>query len=285
MSYSEGMEDAIREAENFADDDAAAAYWLHGSKKAQTEDLSFRGATGQTQMARLYRGKGGGHLMYIHGGGWVSGSIALNDRACHRLALQSGWDVTSVSYRLAPAHPYPAGLEDCRTALRWMRDAFGKAPLVLAGASAGANLALALALDEPVDGLVLFYGAFSDDTSTESHRTYGTGYGFTTARLLECLGHYDPKRTRATDPRICPLKASDTQLSSLPPSCLISAELDVLRDDTRALAARLNGLGIPHLFHEEPGVTHGFINRGRLVPAADACLDRAAAFLTELDPQ
>lgn len=283
MTYSPGMTEAIAIADRFSGDAEAAAYWGHGAPEVDCEDLSYPGGAGQPQSARLYRGGAGPLLLYIHGGGWVGGSIALNERACRFLAQESGSDVLSISYRLAPEHPFPAGLEDCRAALSWARARFPGRAVALGGASAGANLALALALDETVLGLVLFYGVFDADFTTDSHVAYRQGYGFTGARCAEIFELYDPEGLRRSEPRICPLRAADAQLRRLPRSFLVAAELDVLRDDTLRLAERLGRLDQPHELHVEPGVTHGFINRGRLVPAADACLRRAAAFLAELD--
>jgi acetyl esterase len=269
--------------EGFASDAEAAAFWIKGARLTETRETSYVGAAGQTQHARFYRGGDKGTLIYIHGGGWVGGSIALNDRACHAMARQSGWDVLSVSYRFAPNFPYPAGLEDCRHALRALRTRSPGCRVALGGASAGANLALALALEEEVSGLVLFYGVFGDDLETQSHREFSEGFGFSSARMRELFELYDPDRRRHTDPLICPLHADPDQLQALPPAYLLAAGLDVLRDDTLSLARRLSQLGVSHRLHTEPGVVHGFINRGRMVPAADSCLKRAAHFLSELE--
>lgn len=285
VTLAEGIREAQRVHEGFASEPEAAAYWAKGADWVPTEDRTYKGAAGQEQAARLYRGGGRGPVvLYVHGGGWAGGSIALNERACQVLARDAGCDVVSVSYRLAPAHPYPAGLEDCRAALAAFRTAFPGRAFALAGASAGANLALALALDEEAAGLVLFYGVYGNDLTTGSYTSFATGYGFTRDRMAELFQLYDPEGWRDSDPRICPLRAGDDQLRRLPPACLVAAGLDVLRDDTLALARRLAALDAPHLLEVEPGVTHGFINRGRHVPAADACLSRAARFLSELEP-
>jgi acetyl esterase len=102
--------------------------------------------------------------------------------------------------------------------------------------------------------------------------------------MRELFDLYDPGMRRHSEPRIVPLCApvADIRAAALPPTAIIAAELDVLADDSRALAGMLKAAGVPHRLHVEPGVTHGFINRGRLVPSADACLDRAATFLADL---
>ncbi|QDC11197.1 alpha/beta hydrolase [Oceanicola sp. D3] len=275
MKLAEGIDEVIALGD-FPTPEDAAAYWNEGVAKAPFEDLTYEGGAGQPQAARLYRGGDAGTLLYIHGGGWAGGSIALHEPSAAGMALESGWDVLSISYRLAPAHPYPAGLEDCRAALAWLAAKGGK--VAIGGASAGANLALATALstDAELAGLVLFYGVFGDDFETESYRRHENGPGLTRARMRELFAMYDPKETR--DELIAPLKAD---LRGLPPALLVAAEVDVLLSENSAMAQALNSAGVPTQWHVEPGVTHGFINRGRLVPAANACISRAATFLRE----
>lgn len=288
--FAEGMQEAIRRQDGFANDDEAAAFWAVGAPDVPVEDLSFPGAAGQPQAVRLYRGAlpaPAPVLLYVHGGGWSGGSIALNESACRALAAQSGWTVASVSYRLAPAHPYPAGLQDCAAALGWLRAQAGAlgldaARVAVGGASAGGNLAMALALTRPTPGLVgvvPFYGVFGADFETGSYRAFAEGFGLTRARMQEYFGLYDPAGLRARDPLLVPLHGP---LDGLPPCCLIAADLDVLRDDSVAMAEALRAAGVPVSLHVEPGVTHGYINRARLVPASAASLARAVAFLRDL---
>lgn len=270
--------------------DEAAAFWSAGQEPCETRDLTYPGAAGQLQAARHYRGSGAGVFVFIHGGGWVSGSIAVKERTCRRIAVRSGWDVVSVSYRLAPDHPYPAGLEDVRAALGWLRAGGAEIPadrLALGGDSAGGNLALAAALagERDLAALVLVYGVFGTAFESESYRRYAEGFGFTRARALEIFDLYDPTGLRASDPCLVPMLATDAQLrAAAPPDTLfLAAECDVLADDTRAMHARFETIGARASLHIEPGVTHGFINRGRLVPQGDEALDRIAGFLSALE--
>ncbi len=103
-------------------------------------------------------------LLYVHGGGWAVGSVTQNEPAIRALALGSGWNVAALTYRLAPEHPFPAGLEDCVTVAGWLA-ASGRAWGV-SGTSAGANLAIATALarrhNPGPSAMVLFYGVFFD---------------------------------------------------------------------------------------------------------------------------
>lgn len=289
MQLAQGMKEAIDIGATFRSDDEAAAYWSEGAASVPFEDLTLVGAAGQAQAARLYRGPSGGPvLIYIHGGGWAGGSIALNHASACGLAAHSGWNVLAISYRLAPQHPYPAGLDDCQAAFDWLTENgidHGLSPdrIAVGGASAGANLAMALALRLPAgafDGLLLFYGVLAADLGSATYETYKDGPGLTRARMADLFAMYDPEGHRNSDPLITPVLSD--RLPEMPPTCLIAAEHDVLRADTEQMATRLRKAGVTTRLHTEPGVTHGFINRGRLVPAATACIRRAARFLSNL---
>jgi acetyl esterase len=284
-----GMAESNALAETLSPDDAAA-YWSEGQEPCETRDLAYPGGAGQPQAARHYRGGDRGVLLFVHGGGWSGGSIALKERTCRRIAARSGWDVVSVSYRLAPAHPYPAGLDDVRAAVAWLRAGgagIAADRLALGGDSAGGNLALAAALAGARDlaALVLVYGVFGTDFDSDSYRRFATGFGFTRARMMDLYDLYDPEGLRTTDPCLVPMLASDEALrAAIPPATLfLAAECDVLADDTRAMFARFKALGARASLHVEPGVTHGFLNRGRMVPQGDAALDRIASFLDALE--
>lgn len=294
MKFAKGMKEAMSVSQDFADDAEAAEFWKVGAADVPSRDLHYPGAGGQSQAARLYIGKEQGIapvLLYIHGGGWTGGSIDLNDRAARNIAKDSGWNVLSISYRLAPEHPYPAGLNDCRAALQWLSQNYGDldvdpSKIVIGGTSAGANLAITTALSEEASnlfGLLLFYGVFGCNFGTESYRAFADGPGLTRARMQDLFDMYDGDAQRTVDPFISPILSDD--LAGLPPTYVMAAEHDVLLDDSRAMAGALEAAEVPVQFHIELGVTHGFVNRGRLVPAGDAALRRAAAFLKDLEDQ
>lgn len=288
IDLAQGVAEAL-EKEATLTPEEAGAYWSQGGPTVASEDLTYPGGAGQPQRLRLYRGgaEGAPVLLYIHGGGWVGGSIELHDYSARGLAAGAGVDVVSISYRFAPAHPFPAGLEDCLAAARWIETegaALGlTGPLVIGGASAGGNLAAAAALrSDPgrFAGLLIFYGVLGCDFDSDSYTRYRDGPGLTRARMMELFGHYDPERRAASEPLITPVLSGD--LSRLPDTAIIAAEHDVLLDDNRAFAEALRAAGVPTDYHVEPGVTHGFINRGRLVPATDAAIARACAFLASV---
>lgn len=299
LKLAEGMEEVLTEEARLRElgPDAAARFWSEESADMHSvAEFDYPGAGGQPQRIRLYRASADTRptFIYVHGGGWVEGSIDLNDSAARALARDSGRHVVSISYRFAPEHPYPAALSDCIAAVRWLKEDKGlkedKAAkeltqhldlerLAIGGASAGANLALATALSLPpttFDALVLFYGVFDDDMSVQSYSEHRDGPGITQTRIEHIFKAYDPQNNRQTDPLIRPLHAD---LHGLPPAIIAAAEIDVLRSENEKLAERMQAAGVEVTAWVEPGVTHGYINRGRMLPAARNSLNRAARAL------
>lgn len=291
LTHAPGMAEAQAENDrlNLLGPEAAAAFWSEGAPEVHSvEELTYPGGAGQDQRMRLYRASDATApvVVDIHGGGWTQGSIEQHDW-CSRALAASGWHVASISYRLTPGHPFPAGLEDCLSAIRWL--ASGQGPsgidgsrMALAGASAGANLALASALSLPggsLSALVLFYGVYGRDFGTESYRGFVEGQGLSPTRMRELFAMYDPEGRQVGNPLVTPMDATDAALAALPPSLCVACGIDVLRSEDEAMAARLAAAGVAVEAWTEPGVTHGFINRGRLVPSARNVLRKAADFL------
>lgn len=257
----------------------AAAFWNEGLPEIAVEGHRIDGVA-----VNLYRpttNPDAPTLLYIHGGGWAVGSVAQNEPAIRALALGSGWNVAALTYRLAPEHPYPAGLDDCLTVADWLA-ASGR-PWAVSGTSAGANLAIAAALarrDAPgLSAMVLFYGVFGADLDTSSYAAFGDGrFGLSRERMANFFAMYDPAGARSHDPLITPLLGD---LAGLPPTWLVAAGLDVLHDDTMAMHRKLQAAGVETRLRVEPGCVHGFVNRGRIVRAARDSLAEAATFLRE----
>ncbi|HYD99675.1 MAG TPA: alpha/beta hydrolase [Alphaproteobacteria bacterium] len=252
---------------------------------AAVEELSLPGPAGPLR-ARLYRPHGAAAdwaTLYLHGGGWVICSIDTHDRIAAQLAHDSGAAVLAVDYRLAPEHPFPAGLEDCLAAAAWLRGRFPR--IAVAGDSAGANLALAagLALRDRGEGaaaLGLFYGCYAPDFSTESYRRYGDGrVGLSRAGMEWFWRHYLGGTLAAPPALAAPLTAD---LAGLPPCYLNLAALDVLRDDTVRLAGRLAAAGVPHRLDVWPGAPHGFLHMVRMAGPAARAVAAAGAALRDL---
>lgn len=270
---------------------AAAAFWNEGlPEMAAIEDHLCTGPGGPVPL-RVFKPHATGPLpvvLYVHGGGWAVGSVVQNEPLIRTLAARAGWAIAAPTYRLAPEHPFPAGLEDTIAAGQWLQiegAAHGLDPtrMALSGTSAGGNLALAAAVSgrlQAIAGLVLFYGVFGADLETASYRRFADGrFGLSRERMAYFLDLYDPTGRHRTDPLLQPLLA---ELADLPPTWLLAAGLDVLRSDTLTLHGRLIEAGVRSTLHVEPGVVHGFINRGRMVGAARRSLDAAAHFLRSL---
>jgi acetyl esterase len=245
-------------------------------------DLSVPGPAGAMRL-RHFRPRAGARLpliLYLHGGGWTFGSVETHDRLMRLLALAADAAVIGVDYRLAPEHPYPASLEDCLAAIRWVRAHADELEVdalrtVLAGDSAGANLALAslLALRdarEPLpEGAALLYGCYCSRLDTASHARFGDGsYRLSTADMGWFWRNY-LGITPAGTPLAEPLYAD---LAGLPSLFLTLAAVDPLADDTRALARRVAAAGVPHEVREYPGLVHGFLQMTARCAAARAAM-------------
>lgn len=236
---------------------------------------------------RLYRPRPGAPLLlYAHGGGWVLGDVDTHDRFTRELALRTGWAVLSVDYRRAPEHPFPAPLDDVRTALAWARrrasehDVDGSL-VVGAGDSSGANLIAGLSVREP--------GAFATQVlvyppldPSGDHPSYSSEDPMLlpATEMRWFWRAYAPDTDARTDPRVAPMLAAD--LSAMPPTYLLTAEHDILRDEGEAFAARLADAGVRVVAQRALGMTHGFWRRPWQFDAADDAVDQLAAALRRL---
>lgn len=222
-------------------------------------------------------------ILYVHGGGWAFCSALTHEGAARRLAIACAAPVLTIEYRLAPEHPWPAGLEDVVDAWR-ARDSQRR--WSLAGDSAGANLALAALLRLNADGAalpaqaLLFYGVFGADFTTPSYVAYADGPGLSRDKMRRYWDWYAPKALRA-DPTVAPLNATDAQLAALPPLYLNAAGLDPLRSDAERLAHRLRAIGRRDVFDLVDGVVHGFMQMGSILPEASDAFVRAGTIYKE----
>jgi len=260
---------------------------------AAVETLQVPGSEGAPIALRLYRplrpsASPTPVVVYLHGGGWVLGSLESHDGLCRRLANASGCAVASVDYRLAPEHPFPAAGEDALAATRWVAaEATGlgldRGRIAIGGDSAGANLALITALaardgDGPALGYqLLLYPVTDLAMDTPSHRLFAEGHLLTSGAMHWFADHYLAGRAKPDDWRVSPLKAPS--LSGLPPTYLMSASHDPLRDEGEALALRLVEEGVETTLFRAPGQIHGFLPMDRLIAAATPCLETAARHL------
>lgn len=209
-----------------------------------------------------------GVIVFYHGGGWVLGHIDESQTMAAKLAERSSCAVILPDYRLAPEHRYPVAVEDSYSALEWaatqVESLTGRpdAPLIVAGDSAGGNLAAVMALrardrNGPKLALqVLIYPVTDADFSRPSYMEPENQLLLTREAMEWFWDHYVPDRERRSEPDVSPLRAET--LEGLPPAVVMTAEHDVLRDEGEAYAERLKQAGVPVDFRRYEGQTHGF---------------------------
>ncbi|HEX8233542.1 MAG TPA: alpha/beta hydrolase [Caulobacteraceae bacterium] len=229
-------------------------------------------------------------IVYLHGGGWVAGSLDTHDSVCRALAASTGFTVFSVDYRLAPEHPFPTGLQDALAAVRWLRRHgtgldVDPARLVLAGDSAGGGLAAAAAAalrdDEgpPLKALLLVCPILDLAQLRPSRIEFGEGHFISRAAFAADVAGYANPDADLSDPDISPLQASD--FTGLPPALIHLAEFDPFRDEGAAYADRLKEAGVPVTRTLHSGMIHYFYALPRLIPHASAALAQIGAELRQ----
>lgn len=207
-----------------------------------------------------------GTVVYFHGGGWVVGSLDSADSVCRFIAAKSRLEVISVDYRLAPEHPFPAGVEDAVDSYLWARRTRPGRRVAVAGDSAGGNLSAAVSLATAADPLgipdfQLLFFPVTDLTSTHrSYRLFSDGYFLTEKQMDWYRGHYLAHPSDALDPLVSPLRAETSALTALPPAHIAVSGFDVLRDEGIAYAERLADAGVPTTLQVVEGHIHAFVN-------------------------
>jgi len=231
-------------------------------------------------------------VVFYHGGGFALGDLDTHDPVARAHAVGAEAIVVSVDYRLAPEHPFPAGLDDCWAALHWVAEhaaELGGDPnrIAVAGDSAGANLAAVmahLARDNAGPTLafqLLWYPVIAADLSLPSYTENADAPILDRDVIDAFLSWYvpgidisDPKALPAT---LAPSNAKD--FSGLAPAYIGSAEHDPLRDDAALYAALLNAAGVPAVLSNEPTLVHGYVSFALLIPAAAEATNRGLAAL------
>jgi acetyl esterase len=237
---------------------------------------------------RVYEhdGEPTGLVVYIHGGGFCTGSIGLMENIATGIAHSSRATVVSVEYRLTPEHPYPAGLDDCETVTRWAisnASRFGTRPTAtaVAGESAGGNLAAAVSLrlrdtgGPALAGQVLIYPVVATTSASFPSRSEMEGPMLSLEGMERVWDMYSAGRDLEDDPYAAPLQAKD--LSDLPAALIVLGGCDVLRDEGRLYGRRLQEAGVAAEEICYPGQPHGFMNLG--FPVADDAHERIGAWL------
>jgi acetyl esterase/lipase len=253
-----------------------------------TEDADF----GNPPMAlRAYRDSEGGRrgtIVYLHGGGFVLGGLNSHDMITGCFAARSAATVIAVDYRLAPEHPFPAAIDDALAVVRGvlqhtMPFPVNRGPVVLAGDSAGANLCAAIALDLAADqdvrlnGLILFYPSLGADPTPPARDEHADAPMLT---LADARWYYQVYLGNSLpNARSSPLLAPS--LAGLPPTLLLPAESDPLRDDAVEFHRRLLREGGRSELMLGRGLVHGYLRALGRSPGVDALVGRAVAFARE----
>jgi acetyl esterase len=267
---------------------ARAAMEVELGELAVMRDFAIPGPAGPIG-ARLFDAAAtrapGDLIVYFHGGGFVIGDLDSHAPLCADVSRLTGLPVVSVDYRLAPEHPFPAGPDDALAAARWLGAHGGEAGLaptrlILMGDSAGANLALLAAIDQrdapgaiPVAALGLIYPVTGPVAPKGSARDFAVGFFHNGGFLGWFENIYAPQRG---DWRHEPCLRG---AHGLPPTVVMTAALDPLRDQGRALAGDLAAAGGECVYLEARGNIHGFATMRRLVPSAHRDLERLCAAL------
>lgn len=245
---------------------------------AEVRDLDADGVP-----VRLYRPRGArsGLLVHVHGGGFVFHDVDVHDNSCRRLANRCGLPVLSVDYRRPPGHPFPAAPDDVDTVVRWWEgaaDTLGLGgPLYAHGDSAGGNLALVAALRNPgrFTAIVLTYPFLDPQAAGASYAL--PDVGFDPREAAWYWEQYAGSADDLTDPDLAPLLSD--RLHTLPPTLVVTAEGDPLRDEGELLVRRLAGLGVDVVGTRYLGQVHGFWRHVDVFTAADALTGQVAGFL------
>ena len=266
-----------------------------------TVEPSARWATPRLAVRRIVPdAAASGAIVWLHGGGWVTGSLDSFEPFGRALAVASGRQVFLVDYRLAPEAPFPAGLADsvaAFTAIREQADRWGidAGRMALGGDSAGGLLAIGVTRRLRRAGLampaaqLLLYPVADARMQTASYRRYADGFNLSAAQMAWFWRQFVPgglaldgRAIGLDDPELSPVLAPD--LAGLPPTLLVTAECDVLRDEGAELQAALARAGVAVVHHELPGMIHGFIRMGGVLPQAGETIRRMADWLAAALP-
>lgn len=229
-------------------------------------------------------------LLFFHGGGWVSGNIDSYSKVCANMAKMTGHKVVSVDYRLAPEHPFPAGLEDCYQVAKTFitNKEINDNEVTLIGDSAGGNLAAALSLlardkkEFRVKKQILIYPATYNDHSEsspfQSVHENGTDFLLTSKRICDYMDLYKSKDEDIHSPYFSPLLAED--LTNQPDTLIITAEFCPLRDEGEYYGKKLRDAGNHVDIFRMKDALHGFFTLPPMFPQVRLCYDIINNFLS-----
>lgn len=254
----------------------AASLGMPTANSVHVTDRTIEGPAGDIPI-RVYRRHGAlgaqPAIVYFHGGGWVTGDLDSHDGVCRVMAIDADCTIVSVDYRLAPEHTFPAAPDDCFAAYRWVRDhgdelTIDRSRVGVAGDSAGGNLAAIISQDAAREHVEiptmqgLIYPAVEMKSVFPSHDTVGTGFGLDSNAMTWFKDHYLPNLADREHPRASPLRTESLQ--GQPPTILVTAGFDPLRDEGAAYARKLADAGVDVTYRCYDSFTHGFFGMGIL---------------------
>jgi acetyl esterase len=260
---------------------------------AESRDATVPGPLGPISI-RLYRPAGTAAsdvlpaLVWYHGGGWLLGDLDSHDVPCRRFANAARCRVIAVDYRMAPEHMFPAAVDDCAAATRYVFDnaaslGIDAGKVAVGGDSAGGNLAAVMALMSrdgtlpPLAFQLLIYPATDMTMTTVSSTTIGPGVPLTSATMKWFIDYY--AKGHETDWRASPIRAAS--IAGTAPALVLTCTHDPLRDEGIDYAKRLEreGVRVVHVHYSDQ--IHGFMSMGRLIRAADQAIDMMARVLKQ----
>ena len=258
-------------------------------KVARVEDRKIPGPGGEIPI-RVYTPEGTGPfpvLVFFHGGGWVICGLDSHDGPCRALTNKAGCVTVSVDYRLAPENKFPAGVEDCFAATRWVAEHAKELNadanrLAVGGDSAGGNFSAVVAqLARDAGGpriafQLLIYPATEAELDTYSHKTF-TNYFLTRDDIVYFWNHYLRSAADRKDPRVAPALAKS--FKGLPPALIITAEFDPLRDEGESYGEKLRAAGVPVTVTRYEGMIHGFVSMYDVLDKGKLALEESAQAL------
>ena len=228
-------------------------------------------------------------LLYFHGGGWVTGNLDTHDGIARAFARRTPCVVIAVDYRVAPENPYPAAIDDAWTATAWtaanaVELGLDAGRIAVGGDSAGGTLAAVVARRArdagiPLAAQLLIYPVTDYCFDTPSYSLFESGYGLTREGMRWYWDHYLGEWGHGDDPDISPARV--TYFGGLAPAIVITAELDVLRDEGESYAEQLAGASVATWRVRYDGLVHGFLRMAGVVDRVQQALTEIAALLHE----
>ncbi|MGG5207623.1 alpha/beta hydrolase [Chryseobacterium sp. MIQD13] len=262
---------------------------LSGEKEsvAMIEELNVPMKNHQIPI-RIYRPKGksiqkSSAIIYIHGGWFIAGSFETHDAVVRKLANKTDAAVIFIDYRLAPEHPFPAGLNDCVDIVKWVSNnaeslGIDNNQIGIIGDSAGGALAASVStqVGELLKFQVLIYPAADNQLNTESWKTYETGPVLNKEGGIQAWQWYHPEGASNPNPLAVPALIED--FKNTPPTLVFIAEHDALRDEGEVLAQHMKDAGIPVHTHFYKDMVHGFMHMGEVLNETQQAVNEMAAF-------